>query len=863
MKTSPNQLTFDLNIEKPYDPNRITIHPLINPNTSKAVVLTYPGPNDFLTERLCSSSGGRTVMDMFRFFGYDPKEYSYFVLINEQTTLGIQPTNSVITWCKNIEGEYGSELKSSLREFNPSSILALGEAPFYVFNGREKDSLDRVKELKNFWNVWDTWEGIPIIYSFNPNEFEKKNSRLPEFAETIKRFATEIGHTHKEPQIFIPETLSELKSNLNKYVLTKPGTNLVEYDIETSGFNPHTREVLCIGLCGNEDYAVIITDDLFNKEGVISLLETFFNHDRVILASHNGIGFDDIWMKENEKFKIKVNSAIDSLPGHYLFFDERTGKHSLDAIAQFYDAKSPWKHAVDRYKDKNWGYKFVPRDILYKYLGWDVVEGFRMSSMVLEEKEKPENAQLSDLYDRVYAPCAKMLGEMKVSGVKLDVDYLHELKQEWLNELEPMLQALKGFIEYYNAIYIFMTKDKDPKFVMSAARMSEFLYERLGLKAYAENIEYYMFEDEDGNFRCDKEEIYSYTKSANSNILTKVMLKIPKNFYERDYIEKIFKLYIEYSRLRHLFDNFVEANIKRLDENGFVHPSLNLQGTRTGRLSGGEGSFQNIPEHDKDGRNKQGLIPRATQLKHMIVAPKGYKILHADYSQIELRMMAELSQDEFMLDNYAKGIDLHLATAIHAYNLDAPGLETRQDYYKELYKEERSKAKTINFGIPYGMGVMKLANSIGSSKEEAKNFLNAHKAMMPKVHTLLNKFRDYALRNNYVYTIYGNKERFPYILNDFQSAAVRREAGNTPIQGPSSILCMRSCLKSYNEIPHIEAIPFNLVHDAQFWYIREDVLEERTKHIITNMENPEDFQPWFTWSGKVKFAVEYEILDRL
>jgi DNA polymerase I-like protein with 3'-5' exonuclease and polymerase domains len=456
-----------------------------------------------------------------------------------------------------------------------------------------------------------------------------------------------------------------------------------------------------------------------------------------------------------------------------------------------------------------------------------------------------------------------MLGSMKVSGVAIDVDYIHELKSEWLSELEPMLQALKGFIGYYNAIGIFMTKDQDSKFVMAPARMSEFIYEKLGLKAYAENIEYYMFEDEDGNFRCDKEEIYSYKRSANSEILSKVMLKIPKNFYERDYIEKIFKLYIEYSRLKHLYDNFVEANIKRLDEKGFVHPSLNLQGTRTGRLSGGEGSFQNIPEHDKDGRKSQGLVPRAEQLKHMIIAPKGYKILHADYSQIELRMMAELSQDSFMLDNYKRGIDLHLATAINAYGLDAPDLEHDQDKYKKLYKDERTKAKTINFGIPYGMGVMKLANGIGATKEEAQNFLTAHKNMMPGVHELLNKFRDHALKNNFVYTIYGNKERFPYIVNDSQAAAIRRESGNMPIQGASSILCMRSCLKSYREIPHELAIPFNLVHDAQFWYIREDVLDEIVQQIICNMENPEEFKPWFSWSGGVKFEVEYEILDRL
>ncbi len=201
---------------------------------------------------------------------------------------------------------------------------------------------------------------------------------------------------------------------------------------------------------------------------------------------------------------------------------------------------------------------------------------------------------------------------------------------------------------------------------------------------------------------------------------------------------------------------------------GRVHTSYHQTVTATGRLSSTEPNLQNIPIRSEEGR----------KIRQAFIAPPGYKLLAADYSQIELRIMAHLSQDPGLLDAFAQGIDVHRSTAAEVFGIPLA----------EVSFEQRRRAKAINFGLMYGMSSYGLAQQLGISREVAQQYIEIYFLRYPGVHTYMELARSIAAKKGYVETLFGRRVIVADILSSQHArrSAAERQAINAPLQGTAA-----------------------------------------------------------------------------
>jgi DNA polymerase-1 len=252
-----------------------------------------------------------------------------------------------------------------------------------------------------------------------------------------------------------------------------------------------------------------------------------------------------------------------------------------------------------------------------------------------------------------------------------------------------------------------------------------------------------------------------------------------------------------------------------------VHTSYHQAVTATGRLSSTDPNLQNIPIRNKEGR----------RIRQAFVAPHGWKILAVDYSQIELRIMAHLSQDKALLEAFSAGKDIHAATAA----------EVKGVSIEEVTSEDRRRAKAINFGLIYGMSAFGLAKQIGISRGEAQDYMNVYFERYPGVMQYMEETRLLATEQGYVETLYGRRLYLPEInaRNAIRRKAAERAAINAPMQGTAADIIKKAMILVDNWIEAEGIGRVNLlmqVHDELVFEVKEDELEAITKQVTALME---------------------------
>lgn len=352
-------------------------------------------------------------------------------------------------------------------------------------------------------------------------------------------------------------------------------------------------------------------------------------------------------------------------------------------------------------------------------------------NLLLHEQltSKIENLDITTLFNDVEMPLVKTLASMEFYGVALDKPALKKfsvtLKEE-INILEEKILILA-----------------DQKFnVASPKQLGEILFEKLKLDSKAKKTK-------SGQF------------STSESVLSKLKDK-----------HEIISLVLEFRSLKKLLSTYVDSLPNYVNkQTNKIHTSFNQAETATGRLSCTNPNLQNIPI-----RTKQGRLVREA----FIASDEDHVFLSADYSQVELRLLAHMSKDENMLDAFDNNVDFHSATASKIYNIPID----------EITKEQRSKAKTANFGIVYGISAFGLADSLKISRKEAKELIDAYYKSFPRVKEYMSECIEFARKNKYVKTIM-NRRRY---LNDIDSAnsmmssIAERNAVNSPVQGSASDL---------------------------------------------------------------------------
>lgn len=452
-------------------------------------------------------------------------------------------------------------------------------------------------------------------------------------------------------------------------------------------------------------------------------------------------------------------------------------------------------------------------------------------NMIDSLKEKIERENLKNLYYDIELPLCRVLSSMEVTGIKIDVDYFYKFSRELsskLNNIIPIIyeEAQRSIKENYNLLEI-----------------SEFniieKYQELGQLMYKKKSDLNAFNKEfDG---LSLEELLDYKIRFNIaspkqlGIIFFDLMKLPiikktKSGYSvneevlvklREKGHKIAEYLLEYRKLSKLLSTYIDALPKLVDKEGRIHTTFNQTGTATGRLSSSDPNLQNIPSRTEEGiRIREGFVPK-----------EGCSLLAFDYSQIELRVLAELSADENLIEAYKENLDLHSLTAIKLFDLDENS---------DISREQRAIAKIVNFSIIYGKTAFGLAKELNISNEEARIYIKRYFDQYPKVKELELKIIEDAKKKGSVRTMFSRRRMIPELRSSNKNIQQQGErmAVNTVIQGSAADILKVVMVRLFDYLKDKEDISINLqVHDELLFEVQDEKIDFYIEKIKDIMEN--------------------------
>ena len=466
---------------------------------------------------------------------------------------------------------------------------------------------------------------------------------------------------------------------------------------------------------------------------------------------------------------------FDTMLAHYLIQPEL--RHNMDYLAEIY-LNYKTIHIEELIGPKGRGQKNMgdlePKDI-YKYACEDADVTLRLMKPLAEELRKNS---LEEVFQNIEMPLMPVLARMERNGVVLDTDTLKEVE----NDFTARLQTLEKDI-YELAGHEFT--------INSPRQVGEVLFGELKLSEKVKKTK-------------------SGQYSTSEEVLRDLHSKHP-------IVQKI----LDYRGLKKLLSTYVEALPKLINPaTGHIHTSFNQAVTATGRLSSSNPNLQNIPVRGEDGREiRKAFIPEAGEI-----------FFSADYSQIELRIMAHLSGDEHMIEAFNAGHDVHAATAARIFHKDI----------KDISKDERRKAKTANFGIIYGISAFGLAERMDVSRTEAKELIDSYFEMYPKIKDYISKAVDTAREKGYIETEFGRRRYLPDINS--RNAVVRgyaeRNAVNAPIQGTAADIIKIAMIRVQQRLDAegCKARMILQVHDELNFSVPTDEFDKVKRIVIEEMQ---------------------------
>ncbi|MBQ6763611.1 MAG: DNA polymerase I [Paludibacteraceae bacterium] len=385
---------------------------------------------------------------------------------------------------------------------------------------------------------------------------------------------------------------------------------------------------------------------------------------------------------------------------------------------------------------------------------------------------------LWNLYQEVELPLVPVLREMEAAGVRIDVSKLKSAEEQLTQELNQLEQRIYSFAD-------------QPFNINSPRQVGELLFDKMKLDT-------------------------STKKSKNGQYSTseEVLMALREK-------HEIVGLILEYRALKKLISTYISTLPEYIADDGKIHTTYNQTVTATGRLSSSNPNLQNLPIRSERGR----LIREA------VIPDEGCLFLSADYSQIELRLMAHFSKDEHMLAAFRSGQDIHAATAARIFGLPI----------EQITKDQRRRAKTANFGIIYGISAFGLAQQLDCSRAEAKQLIDDYFAAFPRVISYIESQKELARQNGYAQTLFGRKRYLPDIRS--HNATVRsfaeRNAVNAPIQGTAADIIKMAMVSIHRRLKeeNLQAQMIMQVHDELNFNVPEAEVERVREIVVSEMQN--------------------------
>ena len=493
------------------------------------------------------------------------------------------------------------------------------------------------------------------------------------------------------------------------------------FDTETTGLNPLKADIIGMSFSFKKNEAYYVHIEEGQEQNIVDQFKVFFENTSVEKIAQN-LKYD---YKVLAKYGVHIQAPIfDTMLAHYLL--EPDQRHNMDVLAQNYLNYSPISiETLIGKKGKNQlSMRQAPLEQLCPYACEDADITFQLKEIFQKELE---GSKSYEVFKNIEMPLIPILSAMEMEGIKIDVEALADFSKELegkIVQLNDNVQELAG----------------TPFNLASPKQLGQILFEHLKL--------------------VDKPK---KTKTGQYSTSEETLLKLKSKHAIIDDI-------LEFRQLQKLKSTYVDALPELADtESHRIHTTYQQAVAATGRLSSVNPNLQNIPIRSEKGREvRKAFVPRN----------EDFTLLAADYSQIELRLMAHLSQDEGMLSAFQNGEDIHSATAAKVYQVEL----------EQVSREQRSHAKMVNFGIIYGISAFGLSQRLRIKRGDAKEIIDNYFMQYPKVKNYMDLSIEQAREKGYVETIMGRKR----MLNDINSrnAVVRgyaeRNAINAPIQGSAA-----------------------------------------------------------------------------
>lgn len=548
------------------------------------------------------------------------------------------------------------------------------------------------------------------------------------------------------------------------------------FDTETTGLNPLTAELVGIAFSWEigKGFYLPFPEAKTDAQELIEILRPFFENETIEKIGQN-LKYD---IKVLAKYNIEVKGKLfDTMLAHYLINPDM--RHNMDVLAETYLNYTPVSitELIGKKGKNQRSMRDVPLEKQTEYAVEDADITLQLAAHF--EKELGE-ANTQKLFDDIEIPLLRVLAAMELEGINLDTKFLNSLSEDLNNDilnLEKQIYEAAG--EEFN--------------IGSPKQLGIILFEKLKL--------------------VDKPK---KTKTGQYSTAEDVLSYLAKD-------HAIIQNVLDYRGLAKLKSTYVDALPLQVEEStNRVHTDYMQTVAATGRLSSNNPNLQNIPIRTERGRQvRKAFVPR----------DENYTLLAADYSQIELRIIAALSEEETMIEAFKQGEDIHASTASKVFNVSID----------EVTREQRSNAKTVNFGIIYGVSAFGLSNQTNLSRGEAKALIDTYYETYPKLKAYMSKQVDFARDNGYVSTVLGRRRYLKDInsRNAVVRGAAERNAVNAPIQGSAADIIKIAMINIYNKLQagNYKSKMLLQVHDELVFDIYKPELEEMKTLIKSEMEN--------------------------
>ena len=603
------------------------------------------------------------------------------------------------------------------------------------------------------------------------------NGQLDLFAEFPLSAHTEAKHASFETLQTTPhdyklvENEEDLKK-LHDYFLTN---EILSLDTETTSTSAIDAELVGLSFAVKEFEAFYVPIPVNREEAlqIVNIFKDVYESDKILKVGQN-LKYD---LEVLRNYDIHLAGPMwDTMIAHYLIQPEL--HHNMDYMAEIYlNYQTIHIDELIGPKGKNQRSmrSLLPSQV-YEYAAEDADITLRLKNKLEPELKKYE---CEKLFYEIEMPLMPVLAEMEMNGVCLDTESLKETSNVLTNriiELEARIYELAG--GQFN--------------IASPKQVGEILFDKLKIVEKAKK-----------------------TKTG-QYVTSEEVLQQLHNKHE------IVADILEHRGLKKLIGTYIDALPKLINpRTGHIHTSFNQTVTATGRLSSSDPNLQNIPIRGEEGK----------EIRKAFVPEPGCLFFSADYSQIELRVMAHLSQDENMIRVFQEGKDLHAATAANIYKKPI----------EEVTRDERTKSKRANFGIIYGITIFGLAERLDIPRDEAKMLIDGYFATFPQVHDYMEKSKEIARQKGYVTTLFGRRRYLPDINS--HNATVRgfaeRNAINAPIQGTAADIIKVAMIRIFNRFK-AEGIKSKMilqVHDELNFSVLPEEKEKVERIVIEEMQS--------------------------